>query len=72
MTPAVARAGMAVAWYAGVTCAFRGGSWNYTASGARATNRYGFSSGTRLDGLGFRLCRELLCEPADTPTGGKQ
>jgi len=51
---------------------FRGGSWYNAAGGARAAFRNRVNPGDRGSGLGFRLCRSLFCEPADTPTGGKQ
>jgi hypothetical protein len=52
----------------------RGGSWSYTAGSARAANRYRSNPGRR-GYLGFRLCRDLFCEPAEsapTPTPRNQ
>jgi hypothetical protein len=53
----------------------RGGSWDFSADRARAANLYGLRPGYRLNYLGFRLCRDLFCEPAEsapTPTPRNQ
>ena len=47
----------------------RGGSWNDTADDARAAYRDWVYPGDRFNPLGFRLCRDVFCEPAEsTPT----
>ena len=47
----------------------RGGAWSLAAVSARAAFRYGNYPGDRYTSLGFRLCRDLFCEPAEsTPT----
>jgi len=58
VTPAVARAGMAVAWGADLMCVDRGGSWSSNSGSASTAYRYGLSPGNRLDGVGFRLVRD--------------
>jgi formylglycine-generating enzyme required for sulfatase activity len=50
----------------------RGGSWDDTADNARAASRYGDYPGNRVISLGFRLCRDLVCEPVRAATGVKQ
>jgi hypothetical protein len=50
----------------------RGGSWSFTAVRARAAYRYGIFPGDRKNRLGFRLCRDLMCEPFRAATGVKQ
>ena len=47
----------------------RGGSWRSSAVLARAAYRFRRSPGDRDNLLGFRLCRDVFCEPAEsTPT----
>jgi hypothetical protein len=47
----------------------RGGSWYGAADGARAAYRIRNFPGVRFNILGFRLCRDVFCEPAEsTPT----
>ena len=58
MTPAVARAGMAVAWGADLNCIDRGGSWCSSSGSAATAYCYRLSPGNRLDGVGFRLVRD--------------
>jgi formylglycine-generating enzyme required for sulfatase activity len=50
----------------------RGGSWNYTALSARAAYRRRYNPGNRGNFLGFRLCRDVFCEPVRAATGVKQ
>jgi formylglycine-generating enzyme required for sulfatase activity len=58
VTPAVARAGMAVAWDADLECVDRGGIWCSSSGSAATTYRYGLSPEMRLNGVGFRLVRD--------------
>jgi len=54
---------------------YRGGSWVSAAGDARAAGRVRLSPGFRYYSLGFRLCRDLFCEPAEsapTPTPRNQ